>query len=121
MYPPIFMYANRSAQVRALLGGVPLRFYMFGEAPHSPTYPYAVWQTVGGAPENYITNAPNIDRFGVQVDVYATSSSEARECVAALRDALEPYAHITGWSGESRDGETGSYRSGFEMDWWTHR
>src|SRR5690625_5522002 len=116
MYPPIFMYANRSAQVRALLGGVPLRFYMFGEAPHSPTYPYAVWQTVGGAPENYITNAPDIDRFGVQVDVYATSSSEASECVAALRDAIETYTHITDWSGTSRDRINGTFCSVFEMD-----
>ena len=121
MYPPVFKYAFASAQVKALLGSDPLRVYMFGMAPDGVTYPYAVWQVVGGAPENYINDLPDIDSFNVQVDVYATSAEQARQCAMALRDAFEPYAHVVSWRGESKDDETGSFRSGFDLDWWTNR
>jgi len=121
MYPPIFKYASASEQVKALLGSDPLRVYMFGMAPDGVDYPYAVWQVVGGSPENYINDTPNIDMFAVQVDVYARSAEEARGCAMVLRDAFEKYAHVMSWRGESRDAETGSYRSGFDLDWWKHR
>lgn len=121
MYPPVFKYAFASAAVKALLGSNPLRFYMFGMAPQNVAYPYAVWQVVSGSPENYINGLPDIDSFTTQIDVYATSADQARKCAKALRDAFEPYGHATSWRGESKDPETGSYRSGFDVEWWTDR
>jgi len=120
-YLPIFKYAAASAQVQALLGSNPVRFYMFGRAPQNVVYPYAVWQIISGSPENYITNTPDIDMFGIQVDVYARGADEARNCALALRDAIEPYAHVVSWRGETRDDETESYRSSFDVDWWNNR
>lgn len=121
MYPPVFARANASAAVNAALGTNPLRVYMFGMAPQNVQYPYAVWQVAAGAPENYINDLPDIDSFTTQIDIYATSAAQARDCAKALRDAFEPYAHVTSWRGESKDPETGSYRSGFDVEWWTDR
>jgi len=121
IYPPVFKYARASEEVTALLGSAPLRVYMFGRAPQNVAYPYAVWQVVAGSPENYITNTPDIDAFTTQIDVYARDSDEARRCAMALRDAFEPYGHVVSWRGETRDDETESFRSGFDVDWWVDR
>lgn len=124
MYPPIYPAVAASPACVALLksGTGPIRFYQFGVNEEQPqTYPYAVWQRVGGLPENYLGQTPDIDTFTVQVDVYAKSADQARTVATALRDAIEPVAHITGWFGESRDPDTKNYRFTFQTDWWTPR
>ena len=40
---------------------------------------------------------------------------------AALRDAIEPHAHITRWGGSSRDEKTKRYRYSFDVDWHVQR
>ncbi len=121
MYPPIFQVCAADAGVKAALGASPVRFYPFGEAPQNAPKPYAVWQTFGGSPENYLGQRPDIDSFRLQVDVYAVDAAAARNAARALRDAIEPLAHITRWGGESRDPDTASYRVTFDVDWWTPR
>jgi hypothetical protein len=125
MYPPIFNAVNVSA-VRALLktGSAPLRFYLFGMAPQDVAYPYAVWQTVGGSPENYVNQVPDIDSFSTQIDVYATPSqgpSVARSVAEAIRDAIEPSSHVTSWRGERVDPDTKNWRVSFDADWFVPR
>lgn len=121
MYPPIFALAFASAAVKALLGTNPLRFYQFGDAPQGVTKPYAVWQTITGSPENYLGNAPDVDRYTVQVDVYASSADSARACAEALRDAVEPAAHIVGWRGERRDPTTKNFNYSFDVEFHVKR
>lgn len=121
MFPPIFQVCSADAGVKASLGNSPVRLYPFGEAPDGVLKPYAVWQTLGGSPENYISQRPDIDMFSLQVDVYADTSTAARNAAKALRDAIEPSAHITRWNGEERDTETKNYRVSFDVDWWTPR
>ncbi|MDH0337642.1 hypothetical protein A7D27_11605 [Pseudomonas sp. 1D4] len=121
MFAPIFAVCAASPAVLAALGADPVRLYPFGEAPEGVAKPYATWQGIGGGPENNINQAPEIDRFALQVDVFADSAASARESARALRDAIEPHAHITSWSGESRDPATGSYRYSFDVDWWVER
>lgn len=122
MYPPIYEAVNIPA-VRAVLktGTGPLRFYLFGKADQNTPKPYAVWQTAYGTPENYLGQTPDVDRFGVQVDVYATSADSARAVALALRDAIEPHAHITSWRGDSIDPDTQNYRFSFDCDWIVNR
>jgi hypothetical protein len=125
MYPPIFQTVNVSG-VQAVLktGAGPLRFYMFGLADQNTPLPYAVWQTAYGSPENYINNVPDADNFGIQVDVYASPSqgaAVARQVAQALRDAIEPHAHITSWRGDSRDQNTNNFRFSFDVDWIVNR
>ena len=125
MIPPIFASVSASNAVKALLGSAPVRFYPFDLAPQpgTPAYaePYAVWQIVGGNPENYLGTLPDADRYTIQVDVYAATTTSARAVAEALRDAIEPHAYITRWGDESTDTETGLSRTGFDVDWHTHR
>lgn len=121
MYPPIFPTVAASTAVKALIGSNPVRCYQFGLAPQDVTKPYVVWQRVFGSPENYMNQTPDMDSFTVQMDVYATSGDSARTVAAALRDAIEPVAHITSWLGESIDPDTKNYRFSFQTDWWVAR
>lgn len=121
MFPPIFAICSASTAVKALIGTSPVRLYPFGDAPQTVTKPYVVWQTVTGQPENYVSNTPDIDSYTVQVDVYATTATGARDVAKAMRDAIEPYAHVVRWGGESRDSETQNYRFSFDVDWFVRR
>lgn len=122
MYPPIYEAVNIPA-VRAVLktGTGPLRLYLFGKADQNTPKPYAVWQTAYGSPENYLNQVPDVDSFGVQVDVYADNAASARTVAQALRDAIEPHAHITSWRGDSIDPDTKNFRFGFDCDWIVNR
>ena len=121
MYPPIFATCVAEAGVTALLGTVPTRLYLFGEAPQNVAKPYAVWQTITGSPENYIGTLPDIDSYVIQIDVYADSASSSRAVAEAIRDAVEPAAHVTSWGAEDRDPSTNNYRLNFTIDWWVAR
>jgi hypothetical protein len=125
MYPPIFQAVN-VAGVQALLKTAtgPLRFYLFGMAPQNTPLPYAVWQTAYGAPENYLNEAPDVDSFGGQIDVYASPSqgpATARAVAEAIRDAIEPHCHITSWRGDSTDPVTKNARFSFDFEWFVNR
>ena len=121
MYPPIFSTVSSLSAVTSLLGSTPTRLYPFGEAPQDVAKPYAVWQIISGSPENLLGDAPDIDSYSVQVDVYADTGVEVRNVAQALRNAIQPVAHITAWRGESKEIETGLYRYSFDCDWWVQR
>lgn len=125
MTPPIFSVIDIPS-VRALLRGPDgvTRFYLFGQAPQNPIYPYAVWRLVGGQPDNFLGEIPDTDNYSVQIDIYSKDTqgaNPARSVAKALRDALEPVSYITRWGGESRDPETKSYTVTFDVDFWTPR
>lgn len=121
MYPPIFSVCSAVTAVTDLLGAAPCRLYLFGAAPQGVAKPYAVWQLIGGAPDNCLGDLPDLDGFSVQVDVYATSASGARSVAQALRDAIEPHAYITAWLPDRKDPDTGNYTIGFSVDWLLNR
>lgn len=122
MSAPIFVVCSADTGVQALLGDTSgFRLYPFGEAPQGEGKPYAVWQVVYGSPQNYIGGLPDMDSYGIQVDVYAPEAGVARDVAMALRDAIEPHAHIVNWDGESRDPSTRAYRVGFTVDWFVSR
>lgn len=128
-YAPIFALANASPTVQNLLktGNGPLRFYLFGEADQGTPKPYAVWQTVGGSPENYINQRPDADDWSTQVDVYAEKvgnvggASKAREIAFALIEAFEGSSYVTSYNGEYKEAETKLFRFSMTVDWITHR
>ena len=125
MYPPVFSVCAASAAVTALLGAIPTRLYPFDEAPQPGTelyaLPYATWQSVGGLPENYINETPDIDSHTLQIDAFSATGEEARSIAEALRNAIEPQAHIVAWRGESYEAQTQLYRYSFDVDWWVPR
>ncbi len=117
MQPPIFPTCAADPAVTALLGTDPTRLYPFGEAPQDVTLPYAVWRHVGGSPENYLGSVPDIDSSTLQVDVYAATGSDATAVTEALRDAIEPVAHIVRWGDQDTDPDTGNKHISFDVDW----
>jgi len=125
MYPPLFSTLFASTSVKAIFGSAPLRVYPFGDAPAKGSagyaLPYAVFQTVGGSPENYLNQAPDLDNWRPQMDVYAASLTLARNAAEAVRDALEPVAYIVSWNGEFRDSETQLFRISFDLSFQTPR
>lgn len=120
-YPPIFEICAADASVTALIGAATVRLFMFGLAPQGVQLPYAVWQLVGGGPENYLAGRPVTEDHAIQIDVYAASASVARQVAAAIEHAIETHCHITRYGGESRDPETMNYRSTFDVDWIVQR
>lgn len=125
MFPPLFAILNASAPVKALLGAAPLRVYPFGAAPSkgAPGYitPYALFQTISGSPENYLSGAPDVDAWQVQVDVYADTLTAARNGAKAIRDAVEPAAYVVGYNAEYRETDTQLYRYSFDIAFLTKR
>lgn len=121
MFPPVFATCVADAGVLAVLGTNPTRLYPFGTSVQGVTKPYAVWQSVGGSPENFINQVPDIDSYTLQIDCYATTATAVRAVAEALRDAIEPVAHVVSWRGEEIDNETKLYRYSFDVDWFVHR
>lgn len=116
MIAPIYPVCAASAGVQAVLGNPP-RLWPFGEVPEGTAYPYAVWQSIGGSPENYINQTPDMDGYSLQIDVYGNTSASVTDVARELRDAIEPHAHITSWLGQSKDRDTNLYRYTFAVDW----
>ena len=121
MFPPIFSICAADNVVKTLLGSSPVRFWPFGSAPQEASMPYAVWQIIGGVPENYLGNIPDSDRFSLQIDVYASTGIAAQNVALALRDAIEPHAYITAWRLGDRDSTTKAFRISFDVDWIINR
>lgn len=117
MIPDIFPIIAADPACKALLGANPVRFLQFGFADQKTAKPYAVWQQVGGIPENYLGDIPDADTYNIQIDVYGLTSSSASSAAQAIRNAIEPVAHITSWRGQTRDNETKDYRLSFDVRW----
>ncbi|ATX89008.1 TPA: DUF3168 domain-containing protein [Klebsiella aerogenes] len=121
MIAPIFAVCSASQLVKDLLGEHPVRLYPFGMQDDNIVYPYAVWQNIAGAPENYLNQRPDTDRYSLQLDVYADTDADVIAVARALRDAVETKAYITRWGEQTRDPETGRYRYSFDIDWIVQR
>ncbi|HEL4264239.1 DUF3168 domain-containing protein [Stenotrophomonas maltophilia] len=121
MIPPIFPLCVASPAVLLAFGEAPTRVYPFGLIEKPPALPYAVWQTVGGSPENYLAQRPDVDALTTQVDVYAKDEASLIQSATALRDAFEPRGYITRWGSQMLDPETKLLRLSFDVDWLVHR
>ena len=99
-----------------------LRVFPFGEAPQQWARPLAVWQIVGGAPDNTLDCVPDTDEFQIQFDVYGPTSDACRSAAAAIRDAIEAASQLViSYNGTSRDPATRAYRYSFDVDWRIYR
>lgn len=120
-YPPIFQVAAADPAVQALLGENPTRLWLFGMSPEKPAGTYCVWQVIRGSPDNFLAGRPDVESYGLQVDVYAATASAARDAGHAIEYAIELSAQVAGYNGETIDPETKLYRYSFDIDWIVQR
>lgn len=118
MLPPIYTTLKGSAGVATI---VQTRIYRHGDAPQDTSKPYVTWFLVTGTPENQLSGLPGHDRSSVQVDCWSPTDSGVQTLAAAVRDALEPVAHMTAVVINERERETKLYRLGMQFDYWLPR
>ncbi len=121
MYPDIFDLVADSVTATDLIGTSPVRFWPAGHVRQNEERPYAVHQLVYGTPENTLSCVPDVDNLAIQVDAYAKTVSDSRAVGAAVRDAIEPAAHMVAHNGETWEPETGLYRVSMTFEFWTYR
>jgi hypothetical protein len=116
MLPPVFQTLKASAAVKAIVGTNPPRIYRHGTAPQNGDKPYITWQLVSGVPENNLSDPPPVDRQSVQVDCWHQTDAGIEVLADAVRDAIEPVAHMTSAFNDSRETETKLFRIGLNFD-----
>jgi hypothetical protein len=121
MFPPVFDTLRGSGLVVSLLGDVPMRCYRHGQAPQAVAKPYVTWQIVSPTPENTLSELPSIDRVQVQLDCWSDDDAAVTTLAVAVRDAIEPYAHMTGGASDDYEPATKLYRVALQFDWWLPR
>lgn len=124
MIPPVFQILSVDPTAIMYLGGdsgQPMRVFPFGEAPEKTLLPYVTYTIFSGIPQNTIDKTPQIDNLGTQIDIWAKTANSALDVAAAVRDALEPYAHMVGLGSTLRDPDTKNYRVRLDFDFFTER
>lgn len=125
MLPLVFPLIADSVPVTTLIGTDPVRFFRHGHAPQKVQAPYCTWAVITGVPENTLDEVPRVDNFSIQVDCWSDNTGQGAvdiETLArAVRDALEPHAHMTAVVADGRDPETDRYRIGMQFSFWQDR
>jgi hypothetical protein len=125
MLPPIFQILRAAPNVTALVGTNPARIYRHGAAPQATAAPYITWSVITGTPQNTLSELPKIDACVVQIDCWSdntgTGAAQIEDLAVAVRAALEPFAHMTGFGPNGRDFETQRYRIMLQFDYWLDR
>jgi hypothetical protein len=118
MLPPIYSTLRSSAAVLAIVGN---SIYRHGAAPQGQSAPYITWSIVSGAPENTLSELPQVDSLKIQVDCWHGKDAGVEDLAAAVRNALEPYAHMTRINVDEQEPDTKLYRISLQFDWWLTR
>ena len=120
MLPPVFQTLKASTAVKSIVGTNPPRIYRHGSAPQDTSNPYITWFALP-APENTLSEAPLVDRVAVQIDCWHQTDAGVESLAVAVRDAIEPHAHMTATLADLREPETKLYRIALQFDWWLDR
>ena len=125
MFPPVFRTLKASEDVRNIIqsgSGAP-RIFRHGAAPQDAERPYITWIVVSGIPENNLSDLPPVDRVTVQVDAWHPTDAGVEALALAVRDAIEPHAHMTnGPLLDDRDlANSKLFRIAMQFDWFVDR
>lgn len=125
MLPAVFPLLRDAAAVTAIIGTSPVRAYRHGQAPQNVVAPYVTWAAISNVPQNVLDDTPCADHYSVQVDAWSentgTGSTGIETLAKAVRDSIEPHAHMVSGPTDSFDAETQRYRVTMQFDFWTHR
>lgn len=87
------------------------------DADNIPSAPYVCWQIINANPEQYLSDRSDMDDVYVQIDIYATKKSTARQIGRLLRNAIEEDCYLEGYTGAEREPETKLYRVSLDTRW----
>lgn len=113
MVPLIQAVIQGSPGVRAQLGN-PIRFF-YGTAPLDTAMPYGVWDIVGGAPLEQLSERPPADGWRIRVTVWGQSLSQANDAAVAIRDEIELRGSIESYNPTPDDDDTGAFGICFDL------
>lgn len=92
---------------------------------HASKRIYVTWAIVGGAPENYLDQVPTMDSGRVQIDCWAgqevNGAIVCQSLMIAVRNAIEPHAHMISTPLSGYEAETKLYRYLLEFQFWELR
>lgn len=117
MNPPVFAALKASPAVRAIVGVNPPRIYRHGNAPQDTARPYVTWEIDAVDPENNLSDLPAGDRITVTVHAWHQTDAGVVALAAAVRDAIEPHAHMTAVPVDEREPQTKLFHMAAVFDW----
>lgn len=122
MLPPLFQVLKASSRVGDIAG---TRIWRHGTVPDNVDkpldVPFVTWFLVASSPENHLSGTPSTDRMVLQVDCWHPDGKGVEALAKAVRDAIEPYSHLTGQPFDGRDEATKLYRMALQFDWFNDR
>jgi hypothetical protein len=121
MKPPVFQTLKASAAVKAIVGTNPPRIFRHDDAPQDTAKPYLTWFMAGVDAHNNLSDVPVSDRIVVQIDCWHPTDAGIEALAMAVRDAIEPHAHLTDMPADEREPETRLYHIALEFDWFVTR
>ncbi len=127
MIAPVFQLLAADAAVTAIIGTSPVRCYPGGNIPQvsgkdpDALMPCVTWQSIGGMPENMLSDRPVVDRLRIQIDCWAAGPN-GFNAATALSDAVQAALELNGYcvslNGHDYDSDTKRYRSSFDWSFW---
>ncbi len=121
MLPPVFPVLKASTPVASIIGPSPIRAFRHGHVPQDTVAPYVVWSSINSIPSNNLSSLPSDDRVTIEVDCYSLDDTEIVQLATAVRNAIEPYAHMTGVPVDMQEPDTRLYRMSLQFDWFLSR
>jgi Protein of unknown function (DUF3168) len=121
MLPPIYATLLASSAVTSIIGSAPARAYRHNSVPTTVAAPYVSWFFIGIDPENTLSEVPGMDRVAVQVNCWHATDGGVEALARAVRDAIEPHAHVTQINLDARDAQTRLYQIALQADWFLSR
>lgn len=119
LYAPVYKTLQDSPAVVDLVAS---RVYRHGAAPQDVARPYVTWFVPASGIENQLSGLPATERQTIQIDCWAESDKQVNTLALAVRNAIEPFAHLTGIPLDGRDlSATKLYRIALQFDWWHPR
>lgn len=114
---PLYDLCAANLELAALLSdGVGLRVGEF-DANNTEGTPYVCWQIINADPEQYLSDASDMDSLYVQIDVYAKTKADTRSVARLVRKVIENDCSIEGYTGCERDPEVNLYRIRIDSRW----
>lgn len=114
---PLYDLCAANAELAGLLtDSVGLKVGEF-DADDTTSAPYVCWQIINADPEQYLSDASDMDSLYVQIDIYAKTKGDVRTIAQLVRKVIEDYCTVEGYTGCELEQETSLYRIRIDSRW----